>query len=205
MTGPKTRICRASAEDIWIRERSLTRELIGHVSFAEMILILLGRDPTPGEVRMLDACLVTLAEHGLTPTAVTARMTYSSAPESVQGAVAAGLASVGSLFVGTMEGCARVLADIVAAPEPERDATATTIVATFADTGRRLPGFGHPLHKPDDPRTPRLLEIARETGVAGPYVDALERLSRAVDAHRGRPLTVNATGTIAATLADAGT
>jgi len=198
-----TRICRSTADDVFVRGRSLTRELIGRVTFTEMIYLqVLGRMPSPGETRAVDACLVTLLEHGLTPTAITARMTYGSAPESIQGAVAAGLASVGSVFVGTVEGCARQLARIV--EQDDADAEARRIVEEHAARGERMPGFGHPVHRPDDPRTPRLLAVAEEAGVAGRHVAALRALSAAVDAARGRHLTVNATGAVAAVLLDAG-
>ena len=201
--GVTTAICHSDAEDIHIRGRSLTKELIGKVGFTELIYFqILGRRPSAGQVAMLDACLVTLMEHGLTPTAIAARMTYSSAPESMQGAVAAGLASVGSVFVGTVEGCAALLAQIVASDDAE--ATATRIVREHRERRRRLPGFGHPVHVPDDPRTPRLLAVAREHGVAGPHVDALELLSTVVDRELGRHLTINATGAVAATLTDCG-
>ncbi|MCB9598333.1 MAG: citryl-CoA lyase [Sandaracinaceae bacterium] len=196
-----TRICHSTADDVFVRGRSLTEELIGRVSFTEMIYLqILGRMPTPGQTAMLDACLVTLVEHGLTPTAITTRMTYTSAPESIQGAVAAGLASVGSLFVGTVEGCALLLARMVQSEDGEAEAVA--IVREHRDRGARVPGFGHPIHRPDDPRTPRLLAVAREHGVAGAHVDALETLSAVVDRERGKHLTINATGAIAATLAD---
>jgi citrate synthase len=198
-----TKICRSTRDDVFVRGKSLTRELIGKVSFTEMMFFqILGREPTPGQLAMLDACLVTIMEHGLTPTAITARMTYTSAPESLQGAVAAGLASVGSLFVGTMEGCARLLARMVASGDAE--AEALRIFVEHRERGAALPGFGHPVHKPDDPRTPTLLALAERHGVAGAHVDALRTLSTVVVRERGRHLTVNATGAIAATLADCG-
>lgn len=203
MSDPTTRICRSSPEDVLVRGRSLTRELIGHVTFTEMIYLqVLGRTPTPGQTAVLDACLVALLEHGLTPSAIAARMTYTSAPESIQGAVAAGLASVGSVFVGTVEGCARELARIAASAEPEAEAEA--IVRAYDARRAPLPGFGHPLHRPDDPRTPRILAIAEAHGVAGRHVTALRTLAATVDRVRGRHLTVNATGAVAAALADAG-
>lgn len=200
---PVTRICHSTEQDVFVRGKSLTGELIGKVGFVPMLFLqILGREPTPGQVAMLDACLVTIMEHGLTPTAITTRMTYTSAPESLQGAVAAGLASVGSLFVGTMEGCAALLARISAAEDAKAEARA--IVGEHRSAGRRLPGFGHPLHKPDDPRTPVLLAVADQHGIAGAHVAALHRLAAEVDAAYGRHITINATGAIAATLADCG-
>lgn len=194
-----TKIATSTADDITIRGRSLTRELIGKLSFSEMLYFqILGRDATPAQARAIDACLVALMEHGLTPSALATRLVYSSSPEAMQGAVAAGLLGVGSRFVGTVEGCAVLLARIVAG-EP-----APAIVAEHRAARRPLPGFGHDTHTPDDPRTPALFDLARSLSVAGPHVDAALALGAALDAALGRHLTLNATGAIAAVLADCG-
>src|ERR1043165_9260174 len=116
---------------------------------------LTGREATQQQRVILDACLVTLMEHGLTPSAIATRLTYGSAPEALQGAVAAGLLGVGSTFVGSTEGCAVLLARLAAATDPRAEAQA------IAAANKRLPGFGHPLHKPVDPRTVALLDLAR--------------------------------------------
>jgi len=193
----ETHICTSTPEDIVIRGTSLM-ELIGNVSFTEMIYFqMLGRRATPAQVAIVDACLVTLMEHGLTPSAIATRLVYGSAPEAMQGAVAAGLLGVGGRFVGTVEGCAALVARIVAAPD--RRAEADAIVA--AD--KRLPGFGHDIHA-EDPRTPRLFEVARSHGLAGAHVEALVLLGERLDAAKGRHLTINATGAVAAVLLDAG-
>jgi citrate synthase len=159
--------------------------------------------PSPAQTAVVDACLVTLVEHGLTPSAIATRLVYSSANEAMQGAVAAGLLGVGSQFVGTVEGCAALLTRMLLAADGN-EAEAKRIVAEFRAGKRPIPGFGHPLHKPDDPRTPRLLGIAKDTGVAGRYVAALETLARAVDAGYGKHITINATGAVAAALGDCG-
>jgi citrate synthase len=199
----KTELCHATPDDVVLRGRSLPRAIIGNATFTEMIYFLLtGRDPTPPQLAVLDACLVTLMEHGLTPSAVATRLTYGSAPEAMQGAVAAGLLGVGSVFVGASEACAQLLARVVAAPDGPAEARA--IVAESRAAGTRLPGFGHPLHRPVDPRTVALLELARARGGFGAYCVALEQLSAAVDAASGRAIPVNATGAIAALVADAG-
>ena len=198
----KTELCHATPEDVVLRGRSLPREIVGKATFTEMIYFLLtGRDPTPAQTTVLDACLVTLMEHGLTPSAVATRLTYGSAPEAMQGAVAAGLLGVGSVFVGASETCAQLLARIVAAADGAAEARA--IVAESRAAGTRLPGFGHPLHRPVDPRTVALLDLARRHGDHGAHCVALEQLSAAVDAASGRAIPVNATGAIAALVADA--
>lgn len=201
--APTTSISSHSAADVFIRGRSLCQELIGQRSFTEMIYFqILGRMPTPDQVALIDACLVALMEHGLTPSVLAARLTYSSAPEALQGAVAAGLLGVGSRFVGSMEGCAALLQRIVAAEDGAAEATRIAVEHRAARTP--LPGFGHHIHKPDDPRAQRLLELARSRNVAGRYVAAVTALGAAVDATYGRHITINATGAIAAVLGDCG-
>ena len=205
MTAPKpsTKIARSDATDVYIRGRSLCADIIGKMTFTELTYLqLTGRAPTAGQTRVLDACLVTLMEHGLTPSAISARLLYGSAPEALQAAVAGGLLGVGSVFVGTVEGCATLLAQIVAAPDAA--AAATAIAQDHRDRKARVAGFGHPIHKPDDPRTPALLAVAAQVGLEGTHCRALGELSRAVDAASGRHITVNATGAVAAVLADAG-
>jgi citrate synthase len=200
---PRTSIAVSTADDIVVRGKSLCHELLGSLSFTAMTYFqVLGRLPTAAETAVLDACLITLMEHGLTPSVLAARLVYGSAPEALQGAVGAGLLAVGGRFVGTVEGCAALLARLVAASD--RAAEAARIVEEHRAAGRTLPGFGHPTHVPDDPRTPRLFALARAQGLAGAHVAALELLSAALDRALGRHLTINATGAVAAVLADAG-
>jgi citrate synthase len=201
--SPTTSIANATAEDVFIRGRSLCGELMGRLTFTEMaFFVILGRLPTPPQTAMADACLVALMEHGLTPSALATRLTYASAREAMQGAVAAGLLGVGSLFVGTMDGCAVLLEQIAAAADGEVEAR--RIARDHRSRREPVPGFGHPLHKPDDPRSLRLFELAREHGTASRYMEAITALSRAVDEAAGRHVTINATGAIAAVLLDCG-
>jgi citrate synthase len=201
---PTTSLCTSTADDVFIRDKSLVNELIGRLSFTEMAFFLIqGREPSGAERAVVDACLVTLMEHGLTPSAISARLTYSSAPESMQGAVAAGLLGVGSVFAGTVEGCALLLDTIVSAGDPF-EVAAERVVREHRAARRPLPGFGHPLHKPDDPRAARLLELFSELGIAGAHTRALHALGAAVDLVHGKHVTINATGAIAAGLADCG-
>jgi citrate synthase len=200
---PTTHIATHTAEDVFVRGRSLCRELIGKLTFTEMTYLhVTGRMPTAAQTAMVDACLVTLMEHGLTPSALAARLVYSSAPEGLQSAVAAGLLAVGSAFVGTVEGCAALIERILAAPDAASEAR--RLVEEHRASRRPVPGFGHPEHKPDDPRSIVLLELADTQGVAGAHVHALRALAAAVDDGYGRHITVNATGAIAAILGDCG-
>jgi citrate synthase len=144
--------------------------------------------------------LVTLMEHGLTPSAIATRMIYASTPESLQAGVSAGLLAVGSVFVGTMEGCAALIERILAAPD--KNAAAREIADEYRSARRPIPGFGHHMHKPDDPRTPKLFAIAESQGVSGDHIAALRSLSVAVDERFGKHLTINATGAVAALLGE---
>lgn len=199
-----TSIATHSSSDVFVRNKSLCQDLIGQVSFTQMIYFqILGHQPTTAQSAVVDACLVTLMEHGLTPSALATRLVYTSAPEAMQAAVAAGITAVGSLFVGTVEGCGSLLDRIVAAGEDAQDA-ARQIVAEHRAAGDPVPGFGHPHFKPDDPRSITLFALAREHAIAAAYVDAVHALSRAIDEEAGKHVTVNATGAIAALLGDCG-
>ena len=168
-----------------------------------MYFQLLGVKPTPAQAKILDAVLVTLMEHGITPSAIATRLIYDSCPEAIQAAVAAGLLGVGSTFIGTMEGCAANLEEILSSPE-RKPTRARQLHIVFAQAKQPIPGFGHPHHKPDDPRSPRLIAIAEEAGVPGRHIRALRLLAKEVDAAWGRHLTINATGAVAALLGEIG-
>jgi len=206
---PRTHIAHHTNEAIFYRDRNLVEELLGRKSFVEvMFMQVMKRAPTPAELHVVDAVLVALMEHGMTPSAIATRLIYMSAPENLQGAVAAGLLGVGSQFIGTVENCAAVLDELMARAGPDGSAlneAAAAIADREISAGHSLPGFGHNLHKPDDPRATRLLEIGREhPEFAGRHLDALAALSRAIDARRGSHLTINATGAVAALLGEIG-
>ena len=203
MPAPVTRIACSDATSVTVRGADLVNDLMGQRSFTEMVYFLtVGTMPDATQTRVLDACLVTLMEHGFTPGALVTRITADSVPDQVQVAMAAGLLTVGGVFVGTMEGCAALLEEGMAADDPQAwcDRTADT----YLSAKRPLPGFGHPFHKPDDPRTPRLFTIAEEAGVEGRYIALLRQFSLAVDARAGKHLTINATGAIGALLLEIG-
>ena len=206
MTGrpaPKTAIACSDASSVTIRGESLVDDLIGKKSFTEMVYFLTrGCHASATEATILDACLVTLMEHGFTPSALVTRITADSVPDQVQVAMAAGLLTVGGVFMGTMEGCAEILARGIDAPDQE--AFCQQIADVYLSSKRPLPGFGHPFHKPDDPRTPRLFSVAEEAGADGRYIALLKRLSAAIDERAGKHLTINATGAIAALLLEIG-
>jgi citrate synthase len=200
MTDYSTRIATSDASSITIRGLDLMRDLIGECTFTEATYFsMCARMPTRAQTIVLDACLVTLMEHGFTPSSLITRFVIDSVPEEVQVAMAAGLSAVGSVFVGTMEGCAIILKQGIERGG-DLDDHCARVVAEHRAARKPLPGFGHPHHKPDDPRSPRLFDVALKAGVDGRYIDLLQRLGTAFDAAVGRHMTINATGAIGALL-----
>jgi citrate synthase len=180
----------STVDRIVVRGKDLPGEILGHLNLGDMAFLeLTGRVPNAGESKLFNAMVVTLVEHGVTPSAIVARLTYLGAPEALQAAVASGLLGLGSVFVGSMEGAARILSDAVA-----NGKDAKTVLAE----NKRMPGLGHPIHKPVDPRTVRLFEIARETGHYGKHCRLMEEIAKA------RGITLNATGAIGALACELG-
>jgi citrate synthase len=197
----RTDIAWSEVDRITVKGHDLCRDILGKLSLGDVAFLeLTDRLPTPRESVMFNAVAVTLVEHGLTPSALAARMTYTGAPEAMQAAVAAGLCGLGSVFVGSMETAARMLQE--ALPEPSADADLDALAARIVDRFRQerstIPGIGHTLHKPIDPRTPRLFEIAAETGYDGAYVALMQRIAQRAEQVHGKSLPVNATGAIGA-------
>lgn len=202
-TGPVTHLCYSDVDQILIRGKDLCTELVGKMSFTEMMLFhLMGGMPTPQQVVIVDAVLVTIMEHGMTPSAIAARQTYFGAPEALQGALAAGILGVGSRFAGTSGDCVKLLSEIVGAPKERKKDVARSIAERFRDARKFVPGYGHPVHKNGDPRVTRLVEIAREQGVDGRYIEAMYMLGEAVDTATGKKLVINASAAMGAVMAE---
>lgn len=198
-----TSICGYDADNILIRGRNLVTDIMGHMSFTELLLLqALGKPPTPLQVRIVDAVLVTIMEHGLVPSAVVTRLTHYGAPESFQGAVAAGLLGVGDRYAGTASECGAVLERIVAAADQHTQAVEE--VRHYRSIRRPVPGFGHPIHQALDPRVERLLEIVRDAGAEGTYMDAMTLLQDTLRAELGKPLVTNISAAMGAVMAEAG-
>lgn len=201
----KTSIATADADSIEIRGRDLCGELMGRLSFTEFFfLAVTGKEATEDQRFFLDVLLISIAEHGLTPTAQSARMTHAAAPDALQAALAAGILGCGTVVLGTAELCGRLLVDTqaeVAGGKAPEDAAADA-AQRIRGEGGKVPGFGHPLHRPIDPRTRRIFELAHERGVAGPHVTLAERFPAAVERAWGKPLPMNVSMAIAAVLLD---
>src|SRR5262245_60305992 len=193
-----TRISQAYPARVEVRGRDLTGDLMGRLSFTEHFhLLLTGEEPTDEQRYFLDLLLVAIAEHGLMPTNVAARMTLAADPDSLQGAVAAGILGCGPVILGTSEECVRLLAQ-----NHGRDSV--EIAREVHDAGEKMPGFGHPVHTPVDPRAERILELADEHGVSGMHTELARGLRDAVAEVWGRPLTMNVSLPIASVMLDLG-
>jgi citrate synthase len=224
MTGPddawlSTWIGGSTADRITVAGRDLPSEIMGRLTLTELAYLLIThREPTPGQRRLLDAVLVSLADHGLTPSALAARLTITGAPEAVQGAVAAGLLGAGSVFLGPAGDTAQFLSDTLRtapgrAGEPGSPETidadafrvlAVTAVNACSQAGRRVPGLGHPVHRAVDPRTPRLYQLAEEEGLLGDHMRLLEVVRDVHEELSGKQLPINGAGAAGAALADMG-
>ncbi|WP_329140924.1 citryl-CoA lyase [Streptomyces sp. NBC_01476] len=208
----ETALGASSLETITLLGQDLAKDVMGTVGFGELAFWLATqRRPAPGETRVFEAVLAALADHGFTPTAIVTRLTYLSAPDSVQGALAAGLLGGGSRFLGVTEDCGRFLHDVltsVEGPLPDDDA-GWDALALRTVTARRearafIPGLGHHVHKQGDPRTPRLLQIAAEENLYGPHLSLFAAIGRVHPQVLGRTLPLNGAGVCGAALADLG-
>jgi citrate synthase len=191
----------STAERIVVRGHDLVDDLIGKVSLGDMAFLeLKGRLPTNRESMMFNALAVTLVEHGMTPSAIASRLTYYGAPESLQGAVAAGLLGIGDRFGGSIEEAARTLQEALGGSDKGADLTqlAQQIVTTHKERKRPIAGLGHPVHKPVDPRAEKLFALAAEHGFSGRFVGLMKAISAEAQRAHGRDLPVNATGAIGA-------
>jgi citrate synthase len=204
---PVSHISQAYPDRVEVRGRDLTGDLMGTTTFTEYFhLLLTGREPTEDQRFFLDVLLVAIAEHGLMPTNIAARMTLAADPGSLQGAVAAGILGCGPVILGTSESCAQMLE---AAQEKVASGGAPVVVArdvarAIHASGGKVPGFGHPVHRPLDPRAERILELADAREVSGPHVLLARSLRDSVAEAWGKPLTMNVSMPIAAVMLDLG-
>jgi citrate synthase len=200
-------IAYSTPDRIVVRGKDLPNEVLGHMNLGDFAFLqLTGKSATREQSAIFNAILITLVEHGMTPSAIAARMTYAGAPESLQAAVAAGLCGLGSVFVGSMEGACRMLSEAlprdananVRAADADLERIARDTVAAYRARGTAVPGLGHPLHKPIDPRTPRLFQLAEENGMSGDYVKLMQLIGAEAERASGKALPINATGAIGA-------
>ncbi len=205
---PYSAICTSDAESITVRGKDLCGDIIGKMDFSSYFWFLVtGQEPNEQQSFFLNAVLCALAEHGLVPSVVAARMTLAAAPEAVQGAVAAGLLGCGSVVLGSAEVAGRFYAQCVADQRASGDDLNTVAVRQITElrkTTKAVPGFGHPQHSEGDPRANLLLKLADERGVSGEHVAMMRALQAALPETIGRGLPVNVNGPIPAIMLDLG-
>jgi citrate synthase len=204
---PVSHICQAFPDRVEVRGKDLTGDLMGRLGFTSYFhLLVTGSEPTDEQRDFLDLMLVAIAEHGMMPTNVAARMTLAADPGSLQGAVAAGILGCGPVILGTSELCAKLLSEAQARVSAGGTPTevARDMAAAIHASGERAPGFGHPVHRPLDPRAERILELADDRGVSGAHVALARSFREAVAEAWGRPLTMNVSMPIAAVTLDLG-
>ena len=206
--APYTAICTSDADSITVRGKDLVGEIIGKMDFTSYFWFLVtGQEPNEDQPFFTNAILCALAEHGLVPSVVAARMTYAAAPEALQGAVAAGLLGCGSVVLGSAEVAGKFYAECVADQRATGDdlhAVAVRNIERLRQTTKAIPGFGHPQHANGDPRANLLLELAGQRGVAGEHVEMMYAIKAALPDTIGRALPVNVNGPIPAILLDLG-
>ncbi|MEZ6023360.1 MAG: citryl-CoA lyase [Hyphomonadaceae bacterium] len=203
-----TAICTSDAEHIVVRGRDICEDVIGKMDFTSYFwLLVTGQAPTETQKFFADAVLCAIAEHGLVPSVVAARMTYAAAPEAFQGAVAAGLLGCGSVVLGSAENCGRFLDACVKKAEAEglspQDAALAAVKALRAEK-KAIPGFGHPQHSGGDPRANLLLRLAKEKKADGKYIAMLDAIGAVLPEAIGRSLPINVNGAIPAVMLDVG-
>jgi citrate synthase len=200
----QTSIAYKTKDKIVIRGYDLN-ELIGHVSFTEMAyLVWRGELPPESHVKMLDALLVSMAEHAFSPSSAACRLVASGGVPLHVG-VAGGMLAIGALH-GTADRPAELFRDAVDRTQREglsREQVAVKVAGEARKAGRRLPGFHHAQHI-IDPRTARMLALADEYGISGQYVAMARAIEAATEEFWGRRIYLNGPGAMGAICMDMG-
>jgi len=202
----RTAIATSDATNIWIRGHSIT-SLMHQATFTDAIALLhLGRLPSAGERRLLDAVLIGVCDHGAgAPSCAAARLAASGNRSSISSAIAAGVLAIGDDHGGAGSNCMDLIAGALGKAKTDGLSVAQAVARTVDDAvarKRRLPGLGHRVHT-TDPRVKVLFDMARAEGVAGDgiaFMEALEAEARV----RIKPLPMNIDGALAAVLHDLG-
>ncbi|REE92343.1 citryl-CoA lyase [Cupriavidus plantarum] len=206
-TIPRTAISTSNTETIVVRGADLCRDLIGKLSFTEYFYFLVtGERPTRAAVRVIDATLVAIAEHGLVPSVQASRMTLAAAPDALQGAVAAGILGCGSVILGASETAGVMLHEVLQRVQNGEsiDDAARAVITAYRAERRAIPGYGHPLHKSRDPRVAALFAVARQAGADTVYVDIAEAIETVIPDIVGKDLRLNVSAAIPAVLLGVG-
>jgi citrate synthase len=204
----KTEIGFTTVDKITVRGRDLAKDLIGKIDFIDMMmLVAMGRVCQGNERDMLNAILVTVTDHGLTPSAIAARLTYAGAPDALQGAVAAGLLGAGSKLLGSMQNAFDMLTELTRglppdSPEEALKAAATALVERCLSARQPIAGIGHNIHIQGDPRIPALRAVSERNGYFGVNWRALIAIEEIVKEKRKKLMPINTAGAVGAMMAD---
>jgi citrate synthase len=199
-----TEIGQTTVDKITVRGHDLANELIGKIDFIDMMmLVILDRQCSLAEKDMINTILVTVTDHGLTPSALAARLTYTGAPEAPQAAIAAGLLGAGSVFLGAMQNAAEMLAAAVdgvseTATDDEVAAHAAAFVAKRRAARLPLHGLGHNIHVHGDPRIPALQAVSERNGYYGVHWRMLLAIDDVTPQVYSRRLPANTAGAVGA-------
>lgn len=206
-TIPRTAISTSNEHTIVVRGADLCEDIIGKLTFTEYFFFLVtGTRPTSAAVKVVDATLVAIAEHGLVPSVQASRMTLAAAPDALQGAVAAGILGCGSVILGASETAGRMMSEVKALMDQGQriDEAAATIVKEYRAAKRALPGYGHPLHKERDPRVKALFAVARSAGADSTFIDIANAIEKVIPGIVGKNLSLNVSAAIPAVLLGVG-
>jgi len=204
----KTEIGYTTIDAIVVRGLDLSKEIIGKFDFIDMIYhTTFERMPTAREKTMVNAILVTTADHGITPSSLAARLTYAGAPEAMQAAVAAGLLGAGSVFLGTMQNAAEMLIEAArdldpAAGDDQVREAARALIRRYKQERRAIYGVGHPIHVNGDPRVATLRDLSRANDYYGVHWRLMDAISQVLGQELNKNLPLNAVGAIASIIAD---
>ena len=202
----RTGIAKASADDVLIRGYSL-RSMIGELSLAGMFyLLVIGELPTRNQEKMLEAILVACCEHGVRPPSIQAARQIASGGVQFQACVAGGILALGDSHGGAVEDAMNVFSAALGRMKSEQltpEAAAGLVVEETKTQGRRLSGYGHPTHA-EDPRTTRLMQVAKELGVYGNCCVLAETMAALTNPILGRALPLNVDGAVAAIVTEMG-
>lgn len=200
-----TEITKISPNELLIRGYPLD-ELIGSISYATGIFLTIkGELPSPQEERVINAILVATMDHGTTAPSTVAARTVASCGVPITTAIAAGISAIGDYHGGAGENCMKILNEALNDYDESKslEDIAKNLVIENRNQKRRIPGFGHRFHT-NDPRTVKLLEIAKQEGISGIHVKLASLIAEELTKQLDRQLPLNVDGAIGALLADMG-
>jgi len=178
-------------------------DIMENLSYAETVyLILKGDLPSKAEAALMNAILVASVDHGASPPSVLGTRTVMSGGNSLNAAIAGGVLVIGDTHGGAIEQSARIMQEW-ANKEGEPKDLASQLVDWLKTEKKRMPGFGHRLHKVD-PRTGKLFDIADRHGYRGRHIELCQAIEKALAEKTGRELPINVDGAIAAVISDMG-